>query len=243
MSFQPVAKRSLPDEVFAQLVGNIVSGELAPGHTLPSERRLAEVLGVSRPAVREALQRLAQSGLIDVRQGDGTTVRDYRRSAGPDLLARLLMAGGHLDLTVARSIVEARGVLGPQIAALAARRDGPAAADDLDDLVDELAATDDAVELQQYALAFWDRLVDATDNITFRLMFNGLRAAYEPALPTLAELLRGEVERHGAYRALVAALRAADPDRAASAASDLLEPGTTAVISAIDRLLDEEDDR
>lgn len=243
MSFQPVAKRSLPDEVFAQLVGNIVSGELEPGHTLPSERRLAEVLGVSRPAVREALQRLAQSGLVDVRQGDGTTVRDYRRSAGPDLLAQLLMAGGHLDLTVARSIVEARGVLGPQIAGLAAGRGGPKAADDLGRLVDDLAATDDAIELQRIALAFWDRIVDATDNITFRLMFNGLRAAYEPTLPTLAELLRQEVERHDAYRAVVAALRAGDPDRAATAANDLLEPGTTAVLSAIDRLLAEEDDQ
>jgi DNA-binding FadR family transcriptional regulator len=74
-------------------------------------------------------------------------------------------------------------------------------------------------------------------------MFNGLRAAYEPTLPTLAELLRQEVERHDAYRAVVVAVRAGDPDLAAAAANDLLEPGTTAVLSAIDHLLAEEDDK
>src|SRR3954462_5974607 len=50
---------------------------MQPGESLPSERRLAEVLGVSRPAVREAIKRLTQAGLVEVRQGDATTVRDF----------------------------------------------------------------------------------------------------------------------------------------------------------------------
>ena len=76
----------MPDEVFDQVLGEVLGGELTPGQALPAERRLAEVLGVSRPAVREALQRLSQAGLIEVRQGDTTTVRDFRRHAGLDLL-------------------------------------------------------------------------------------------------------------------------------------------------------------
>src|SRR5690349_15136281 len=56
---QPVQRRSVPDDVFEQLAAEVVGGVLAPGAPLPSERKLAELLGVSRPAVREALQRLA----------------------------------------------------------------------------------------------------------------------------------------------------------------------------------------
>src|SRR5256885_14933341 len=131
MALQPVARRSVPDEVFEQIVADVVGGELAPGEALPSERRLAEVLRVSRPAVREALQRMAQAGLVEVRQGDATTVRDFRRHAGLDLLPRLLQPRGELNLAVARSILEARLHVGPKVAALAAERAGARLAADL----------------------------------------------------------------------------------------------------------------
>ena len=81
MALQPVNRRSVPEDVFDQLVGEVLSGNMRPGDSLPSERRLAEVLGVSRPAVREALKRVTAAGLVEIRQGDATTVRDYRRHA------------------------------------------------------------------------------------------------------------------------------------------------------------------
>src|SRR5512139_4292250 len=100
MALKPVARRLVPDEVFDQILSDVVDGELAPGEALPSERRLAEVLGVSRPAVREALQRMAQTRLVEVRHGGSTTVRDFRRHAGLDLLPRLLVRRGGLDAAV-----------------------------------------------------------------------------------------------------------------------------------------------
>ncbi len=59
MDLTPVQRRSIPDDVFDQLLGRVVDGRVAPGETLLSERRMAEALGVSRPAVREALGRVA----------------------------------------------------------------------------------------------------------------------------------------------------------------------------------------
>src|SRR3954449_12510637 len=97
MPLQPVNRRSVPDEVFDQVLAEVVDGEIGAGESLPSERRLAEVLGVSRPAVREALQRMAATGLVQVRHGGSTTVRDYKRFAGLDLLPRLLVRRGELD--------------------------------------------------------------------------------------------------------------------------------------------------
>src|SRR5690349_9159928 len=125
MALSPVTRRTIPDDVFEQIMSNVLNGEMAPGEALPSERKLAEVLGVSRPVVREALKRLNAAGLVEVRQGDATTVRDYRRHAGLDLLPRLLIRAGELDLSVVRSILETRLHNGPKIAELAAARRGP----------------------------------------------------------------------------------------------------------------------
>lgn len=232
MPLQPVSRRSVSEEVFDQVLDEVVEGGFAAGDPLPSERHLAEVLGVSRPAVREALQRMAQSRLVEVRQGGATTVRDFRRSAGLDLLPQLLVRGGRLDGAVARSVLEARLAVGPAVAALAAERGGPALAVSLSTTVEALAATDDDVERQRHALTFWDQVVDAADSTVFRLMFNSLRAAYEPALVALAPLMAQEVGQAGAYRLLTAAIAEGDPETARAAADRLLRPATETLLAA-----------
>ena len=118
-------------------------------------------------------------------------------------------------------------MVGPGVAALAAERGTPALEALLVDTVDALAATDDDVERQQHALEFWDHVVDAADSMVFRLMFNSLRAAYEPALEALAPLMAEEVGQSGAYRLLTAAIAAGDPDTARAAADRVLRPATT----------------
>ena len=233
MALRPVSRRLVPDEVFDQILGEVVDGDLAAGESLPSERRLAEVLGVSRPAVREALQRMAQARLVEVRHGGATTVREFKRSAGMDLLPRLLVRDGQLDPAVARSILEARIAVAPEVAALAAERGHAAAHDALAESVAVLADADDPVSRQRAALAFWDQVVDSADSVVFRLMFNSLRAAYEPALEALAVLMDEEVSRLDGYRDVQAAIVAGDPERARDSTVRLLEPATTGLIEAI----------
>jgi DNA-binding FadR family transcriptional regulator len=236
MALQPVNRRSVPEDVFEQIVAEVLNGDMQPGEALPSERRLAEVLGVSRPAVREALKRLTEVGLVEVRQGDATTVRDFRRHAGLDLLPRLLIRAGEVDVSVVRSILETRLHNGPKVAQLAALRRGPETADALEATVDVLAREQDPVERQRHALTFWDQLVDGADSIAFRLMYNTLRATYEPALPALAVMMADEVGRPDAYRDIASAIRASDADLAESAARNLLEPATIALLAALDAL-------
>jgi GntR family transcriptional repressor for pyruvate dehydrogenase complex len=239
MALQPVIRRSVPDEVFDQVLGEVVEGGIAAGEPLPSERRLAEVLGVSRPAVREALQRMAATRLVDVRHGGGTTVRDFKRSAGLDLLPRLLVRKGELVPEVARSVLEARLAIGPAVAALAAARKGPPISAILHTIVDRLAMTDDDVERQVLALEFWDHVVDSADSLVFRLMFNSLRAAYEPALEALAPLMAEEVGQAGAYRLLASALGSGDAENARAAADRVLRPATESLLSALAALEEE----
>jgi DNA-binding FadR family transcriptional regulator len=240
MVLKPVTRRLVPDDVFEQLLGEVVDGSLGPGDALPSERRLAELLGVSRPAVREALQRLSATRLVEVKHGGATTVRDYQRYAGLDLLPRLLVRQGELDPDTARSIVEARFAIAPEVSRLAARRSARAAehlraapAVAVEALV-EACSGGDAVARQRTALEFWDAVVDLADSIVFRLMFNSLRAAYEPAIEALAPLLEAEVGNLDGYRAVERAVRAEDAAAAGRAAEDLLRPATEALVGFLD---------
>jgi len=186
---------------------------------------------------------MTQTGLLQVRHGGATTVRDYRRHAGLDLLARLLVRHGELDAAVARSILEARLAVGPSVAALAATRGGPALAALLTETTDRLAATDDGpvgdIERQVHALEYWDQVVDAADSIVFRLMFNSLRAAYEPALEALAPVMAEEVGQTDAYRLLTAAIGSGDPEVARAAADRVLRPATQHLIDALTALEDQ----
>ena len=236
MTLRPVARRAVPDQVFEQLLVEVIEGGLGPGDRLPSERELAETLGVSRAAVREALQRMTQTRLVDVRHGGATTVRDFRRAAGLDLLGTLLFRDGSVDPAVVRSILEARLAIGPAMAALAASRRPAGVDDQLTHALAALAADEDPVRRQLAALAFWDVIVDAADSIVFRLMFNSLRATYEPAIEALAALMSIEVNQLDAYRGVARAIIRGDAEAARSAAEELLRPTTTALLSVFAEL-------
>ncbi|WP_280276244.1 FadR/GntR family transcriptional regulator [Nocardia wallacei] len=239
MALQRIDRRTVPDTVFDQLVDEVLDGELAPGATLPAERQLAEVLGVSRPTVREALQRLAHTGLVEVRQGGATTIRDFRRSAGVDMLPRLILRRGELDHAVIRSILEARLAMGREVAGLAADRAGATLAPELGEALEKLAAESDPVRQQVWALEFWDHVVDAADSIVYRLLFNNLRAVYEPALAALASVMAAEVSRIDRYRALAEAIHAGARTAAQEAAHALLSLAATEFDAMLRRLEEE----
>ncbi len=90
-----------------------------------------------------------------------------------------------------------------------------------------------------HALEFWDQVVDAADSMVFRLMFNSLRAAYEPALEALAPLMAEEVGQVDAYRVLTAALGGGDPETARAAADRVLRPATESLLAALAALEEE----
>jgi GntR family transcriptional regulator, sialic acid-inducible nan operon repressor len=74
MNQQPIQRRKLYQEVLDRLMARIESGEIAPGDQLPSERELMEFYGVGRVAVREALQELARSGIVEISHGERARV-------------------------------------------------------------------------------------------------------------------------------------------------------------------------
>lgn len=229
-TFAPVERRSFASAVFEQILAQILDGTLDPGSTLPSERVLTAELGVTRQVVREALQRLDQLGLIEIRHGEGTRVRDYRAAAGLDLLPRLFRrADGALDADVVRSVMEMRQAVGADAAALCAQR-----LDDTSELrrvVAQAAAGDRGHDLES---VFWDLVVDGSRNICYRLSLNALRQAYAPAAALVAEVLTGELTALRRYEDVIAAIEARDPERARAAAGELLGIGTAAITAFLE---------
>ena len=74
MNFKVINKKSTLEIIIQQIKNQIKKGILKPGEKLPSERKLADQLGVSRASVREAIQALAFSGYLEVIQGKGTYI-------------------------------------------------------------------------------------------------------------------------------------------------------------------------
>lgn len=74
MNFRPIRPKKVSSQIAEQIKASILAGDFTPGDKLPPERELAELFGVSRPSVREALNMLASSGLLMSYQGGGTVV-------------------------------------------------------------------------------------------------------------------------------------------------------------------------
>ena len=188
--------------------------------------------------VTEALQRLAQEGLVAIQHGGATKVTDFRRSGQLHLLPRLLVndAGG-IDKTVVRSVVEMRAALAPDIARLAAGRALPEhieRAESAMQTMDDPATT--PPERSVVNLDMWDALVDASDNIAYRFAYNSLRSCFEPVAGLLADTLAVELNDVDGRRALLTAIRHGDAGAAADAAVALLAPSNSALTQLIGEL-------
>ncbi len=245
LGLQPVARNSLTDAVFEQIASQILARAVAPGDSLPSERDLAKLLGVNRGAIREALKRLSQAGLIEQRHGGGTIVLDFRRTGSLALLGQLLFdREGAPDLEVARSIMEMRAALAPDIARLCAERADASLASLLAEVVADMrsvlqaeAESSETLDaLQLLSLDFWDLLVTGSNNIAYRLAFNTLRQTYELIREALVIPLASELRELDEYARVVAAIRAGDPQQARANAAAIVDRGTQGVLAGIELL-------
>lgn len=228
---QPVQKRSLTQEAFDQLVAYVEEGPLRPGDALPSQQELADQLGVSRPVLREAMQRLEAAGLVEIRHGSGSYVA---QPPAESLLERIL---GHFTYDQAVHLLEARMIIEAECAALAAVRATEedfaamqAAVDKIRELAEQGELTIDGAD------AFHEALTAASHNSVLAALgklfkmpnyIQGIRV--ELALPDISG---HEYESHNR---LLEAIRLRDPDLARSRVREHLERshGTTEQATAL----------
>lgn len=194
----------------------IVAGHYAPGERLPTQRALAAEFGVNMASVREAVKRLEQIALVEVRHGDAMRVLDWR-SSGLEVLPLL----GTVDGTVVRPLFEARRMVLTEVARLAAERRNEQQADQIQDAVRAIgiAVDDEAAQLADWA--FVSAVVEASGNLVFQLLGNSVRRLYLARAPQFLAIVKGRDELEPLYEAVSDAIRDSDPDRAAEAMARL----------------------
>ncbi len=161
--------RHAADPVFEQLATAILDGSLPPGSALPPERELAERFEVSRPIVRQAVHRLADIGLVRVRQGGASQVvhpNDARDLRVIELVYRL----GHGGPRELREMIERQFLHGYALLSLASRRASKERLRAIADIADDYASRGAPEgEMAAFERRFFTALADATDNRFYML--------------------------------------------------------------------------
>jgi len=117
--YKVVRTSRLYEQIVQQIEESVLNGSLKPGDQLPAERELAQRLGVSRTAVREAVKALREKGLVEAYSGRGTFITDGTTHAARQSFDLMVKIGQQESST---HLAELRLILEPGIAALAAER-------------------------------------------------------------------------------------------------------------------------
>lgn len=217
-----------------QLVRELASGALTVGDKLPSERELAVRWRVSRPVVREVLRSLEERGLIEVAPGRGAFVREPTTSD----VVRPLDSLFRRRQATPRDLVEARTMIEPRAAAIAAERARPA---DLEALAYALKQFDDGeilLDRARWDIAFHAAVARASHNPVIETLFASIATlTVELMLRSLGD---ASVSRAGVplHQEVFDAIRAGDASRAQEAMSGHLLIAVRLYGNDLDRSLD-----
>lgn len=163
MRFQKVNRPTSSELIIEQIIQSISRDGLKPGDKLPPERELAEMFGVCRASVREAMRAMALMGYLDVYQGKGAFLRQAVPSEAitTDALHQALSAVDSLDLVDIRNILECK------IASLAAQRASSEQITAIEQAVLQMEKTVEGEEYQNFQadLAFHKATANASNNI------------------------------------------------------------------------------
>jgi GntR family transcriptional repressor for pyruvate dehydrogenase complex len=228
MKLQAVSNRKLYIQIADQIRDQILNGDVAPGRQLPSERDLAQSLGVSRPTVREALIALEVAGLVEVRVGVGAFVRK------PDTQADTLPEQSRSPL----EIMAVRRLLEPEAAALASQQITPAGRARLNAVLAQMR--------EETRSDHWspdsDRtlhmtIAEATENTVLREMLDSLWTMRAEAVDTLFHqhlATIGDVRQHilTDHERIVAGIVTGDAEAARTAMAAHLAFVTQAMLQA-----------
>jgi GntR family transcriptional repressor for pyruvate dehydrogenase complex len=207
MALRAVKKKRIHEEIVAQIRDQFAEGRWKPDDRLPSERELSQRFRVSRASVREAIRSLESLGLVRIKTGEGTFV-----ASGSEVLLSPLVSVILQQKDVLLDIFEARKVIEPEIAALAAKRGSPdeirRMEEILEDQVREIARGDRGVEADT---AFHSLLTQSTKNKVFLRLNDAI-------VDSLRETRERSLQIHGrparslaGHREILKAVRTKDP--------------------------------
>jgi GntR family negative regulator for fad regulon and positive regulator of fabA len=160
----------------SRLVEAILDGTFPINSLLPPERELAEKLGVTRPTLREALQRLSRDGWLDIHHGRATRVRDYWKEGNLLILSAIARDQQHLPPDFVPNLLHTRLLLAPEYTRLAIQF-SPAEVIRLLETMQQIPDSSEDFTRVDYELHY--RLTILSGNPVFTLIFNGFADLYK----------------------------------------------------------------
>lgn len=224
----PGANRpNLSNQLANGVIELIRERDLVPGDRLPTARELAEAFEVATPTMREALRRLQATGVIDIRHGSGIYVRRAEQ--------RLVVANpgyGDLETHTILQILDARVLIEPHLAELAARHIEPAA---LETIAAVIRQADNEIRLRDYLesnVRFHTLIARASGNLVLAQFIESLIELYSVELdqvdPNL-QLVDGRTADNAVHHEIYAALAAGDAAAAYEAMARHLQAASESV--------------
>ncbi|MHC1739525.1 MAG: fatty acid metabolism transcriptional regulator FadR [Anaerolineaceae bacterium] len=194
-----------------RLVEAILEGTFAVNSSLPPERELAEMLGVTRPTLREVLQRLSRDGWLEIHHGKATRVRDYWREGNLTILGAIARSQKEVYPTFVANLLQIRFLMAPAYTRLAFENALPEVTsflEKLQDLPDEMESFVEN-DLQLHLL-----FTKLSGNPIFTLIFNGFGDLYRTMGQIYFAIPAARANSRGFYSALLESARAKDPEKA-----------------------------
>jgi GntR family negative regulator for fad regulon and positive regulator of fabA len=191
----------------ARLIRAMLNGHFPIGSSLPGERELARQLGVTRPTLRETLQRLARDGWLDIHQGRATRVQDFWREGNLGVLGAIARYADHTPPDFVANLLRVRLVMAPAYTRAAIQTQPGHVA----------ALLEEGIHLQEspqtYARFDWRLhrgLTLASGNPIFTLILNGFRDLYLQIGPRYFQHPQALKHSRAFYKDLLASARSCD---------------------------------
>jgi GntR family transcriptional repressor for pyruvate dehydrogenase complex len=228
MGIEPIKSTRIYEEIVRQVKAMISEGRLKSGDQLPPERDLAEKFVVSRTSVREALRALESLGLVEIRPGEGTFVREVSVETLIEPLALVMLT----QREAIGELFEARRILEPAIAALAARRATPEDIQEMERILDAQAAEIAAghTGLAQDA-QFHDAIASAAHNRAITRLVHGIMDLLTQSREESLSAPGRPTRSHEDHRRTLEAIRARDAAAAERAMREHLEAVEALVVA------------
>ena len=201
------------------LIDAILDEQYPINTNLQPERDLAVLLGVTRPTLREALQRLARDGWIEIRHGKPTRVRDFWQEGNLAVLSAIARHQDHVPPDFVPNLLHVRELLAPAYARLTAKR----AAKNLVKFLENYQDLSDTPEA--FAQADWELhhyLTIESGNPIFTLILNGFKDLYPPMGQMYFATPKARARSRQFYADLLEAARAKNADRAEAVTREVM---------------------
>lgn len=186
----------------SRLITAILSSHFPIGESLPSERELAVQLGVTRPTLREALQRMARDGWIEIRHGRPTRVQDFWREGNLGVLSGIARFPEHAPEEFVPNLLTIRLLMAPTYFQQAVER-YPARVEALLRQIVDVDGT--PASFAQVDWRLHHRMTVLSGNPIFTLILNGFKQLYGQMALVYFELPDARAHSRGFYHALLQA--------------------------------------